>query len=271
MKSIKCLSPVIILFLITMMQACSGDNKTENESIESKEEICDCSQIKKGKGKFKGKAVKNDTIIYTGKCNKFDKYDSLIKEVEYKNGKAIHIIERQKVFNSYSVIRNLIKNESGDIISGTQICGVSGLKDMIPGCKFTGGVEEWKDNKCINRWGIGAIYFAPYKDGDGNPNNGNLELTFAYEIKNGEGNIDNKKVGKPKNWTNSKFVEAYTESYNLQYNGTGLSAGMASHNGGNCWKQDIIIDYNTKSFDEVYKIFNGFKTEVPNFEFYVEK
>ena len=260
-----------LCFVSLLLQNCSDNKNSENESIESKEEICDCSQIKKGKGKFKGKAVKNDTIIYTGRCNTFDKYDSLIKEVEYKNGEVIHIIERQKVFNSYSVIRNLIKNESGDIISGTQICGISGLKDEIPGCKFTGAVEEWKDNKCINKWGIGAIYIAPYKDGDGNPNNGNLELTFAYEIKNGEGNIDNKKVGRPKNWVNSKYVEAYTESYNLKYNGTGLSAGVDSHNGGNCWKQDFIIDFNTRSFEEVFKIFDGFKTEVPNFDFYTEK
>ena len=269
MKTKKTL--VLLCLASLWIQSCSDNKNSESESTDKKEEMCDCSQITKGKGKYKGKAVKGDTLIYTGKCQKLDKYDSLIKEVEYLNGEAIHVFEKQKIFNSYAVIRDLIKNEHGDIVSGSQICGISGLSDKIPGCKFTEAVEEWKDNKCINKWGVRAIYIAPYKDGDGNPNNGTLSLTFKYEIKNGEGNIDNKKVGRPKNWNNSKFIEAFTESYNLQLNGTGLSAGSASFEAGNCWTQDIIIDYNTKSFDEVFKIFEGFKSEVPNFNFYLEK
>ena len=253
--------------LSLLFASCNNNNNKPAEETIVDTKPCNCSELKTGRGpRIEGKAVIQDTIIYTGTCQKMDKYDSITTTKTYEKGFLTRQIERARIFGSYITTSDITYDIEGKELDGFKlsIFDTYDLEDL----QFVHYATVWKSGKIYNQYNLLISYIKGYKDGDDNWNPGSISFSIQYGFKDGKefsGATTNKEAGQPKCLPKAEYEEGYVVAN--RENGTGLKTGTSSSLGDK-WTQQITLNSAEKpDFTEFFQIMECLKTELPQFIF----
>lgn len=246
---------------------CNESNNKPTEEVAADTKPCNCSELRTGRGpRIEGKAVIQDTIIYTGTCHNIDKYDSITTIKVYEKGFLTRQIERQRIFGAYTTTSDITYDIEGSVIDGFKllIYDTYDLNDL----QFVHTATVWKGGKITNKYNFFISYNKGYKDGDDNWNPGSITFSIQHEVKDGKefsGATTNIDAGQPKCLPKAEYEEGYVVAD--RENGTGLKTGTSSSLGDK-WTQQITLNSaENPDFTEFFQIMECLKTELPHFNF----
>jgi hypothetical protein len=242
--------------LSLFFNSCNSTSSQPAEVVAIDTAPCNCSELRTGRGpKIEGKAVKQDSIIYTGTCHNIDKYDSITTIKVYEKGFLTHQIEKKRIFGSYVTTSDITYDIEGKAVDGFKllIYDTYDLEDL----EFVHSATVWKNGKITDEYNIFLGYNKGYKDVDDNWNPGNITISIQHEIKDGKefsGATTNKEAGQPKCLPNAEYEDGYVVAD--RENGTGLKTGTSSSLGDK-WTQQIILNSaENPDFTELFKLWN---------------
>jgi len=245
----------ILTFLITSCN--NGDSKnTETENTVPKEIVCNCSDLKIGNTeKTKDKIVYQDSILFTGTCNKTDKYDSIIETSTFEKGFRKQTKTFRRILGAYYPASDMTfdiegKNIDGYTRSFNELKNADGQETF-----YINSSEIWKEGKIITNYDIFINYNDMFDEKT-------YSFSVNYSYKDGKEIHNNREVGAPKCLTKAEFEEPY--SVGNEYGGYGLSDGTRTAMG-NKW------EYSENDISKFNEIIDCFKTEFPNFDFFLKK
>jgi hypothetical protein len=263
----------LFIGLITLglfFNSCNNNNHTAESAVVDTTP-CDCSELNTGHGpRIEGKAVKQDTIIFTGTCHNIDQYDSIITIKVYEKGFLKHQIERNRIFGAYITTSDISYDIEGKVMDGYNLLihDTYHMEDL----QFVHTATIWKGGKITDKYSFSISYIKGYKDGDDNWNAGTITFSIKYDFKNGKdftGATNNKEAGQPKCLPIAEYKEGYFVAN--RENGTGLKTGTSSNLGDEWCQQITLSSAETPDFNEFFQIMECLKTELPRFNFIKKK
>lgn len=253
----------ILTLIITSCN--NGDLKnTETENTTQQEIVCNCSDLKLGNTqKTKDKIVYQDSILFTGKCNETDKFDSIIETKTFEKGFLKHTKIFSRILGSYHLVCDMSYDLDGNNIDGFirtfggSIDNLSVFETKNPDGQqfiYIESVEIWEKGKEITSYNV-SIHNDILDEKS-------CEFSVQYIYKDGKQIFNNREVGAPKCLAEAEFQEAYSVPNRI--GGFGARDGTSSYFGDK-WA------FSVNDISKFNKIIDCFKIEYPHFDFFIKK